>query len=189
MYRPSPHAAVLVTTILLLLFVVASSAVSQTTTVTDTVTLSFAEAGGIAALGLTRVGLSLSVSEEGTIPAPGGRYEVHVVPDGADAGRLRYTVHGQSLDMKIVVRTPDAVDDDALSVSVVTMGEGGGGDCGTAVSGPVYIGAVQRTLITGIGDCYTGTGSTDGALVKYTLHGNPGFSIGDVDVEYTLIAE
>lgn len=92
--------------------------------------------------------------------------------------------------LKITVRTLTQLAAGSMTVSVVgsTAASNGSGERGTAVAGPVVLSRVPQDLIIGIGDCYTGTGTTDGPLVYYALLGNPGFSLGDVLQEYTLTA-
>jgi hypothetical protein len=166
----------------------AGTAAAQTTA-TDTITLSFSETGGMALLGITDVYVDLAASETGVSGMePGQRYTFTVQKGEAKGGRLHYTVHGQSGPLKITVRTLTPIAAGSLTIAVASATTAGAGDGvrGTAVQGAVAVGTTPRDLILDIGDCYTGTGPADGPLLYYTLVGNPGFSLGDVMLEYTL---
>lgn len=166
----------------------ASVSAAGPTTVTDTVSVSFTEAGGISLLGITSAAVQLEANESGVRITPGARYQVTVSGDEANGGRLRYTVHGQQVRMKITVRALTPIEADSMSVQLISdpAASGGEGARGSAAAGTVYLGDGARDLITDIRDCYTGTGALNGPLLRYSLHGDPGFEIGDVELEYTL---
>jgi len=172
-----------------IMILLASGTCLAQTTATDTVTVSFSESDGIALLGITDVYVGLTASETGVSGiVPGQRYTFTVQEGEANGGRLHYTVHGQSSPLKITVRCLSAIATGSLTVAVASSTSAGSGDGvrGTAAPGPVTVGLTPKDLILGIGDCYTGTGTADGPLLYYTLAGNPGFSLGDVMLEYTL---
>lgn len=160
------------------------------TTVSDTVTLVFEELGGIALLGITDAAVHLVAYETGSAMFPGAQYQTDITAGEANGGRLHYTVHGQGDTMKISVESLTAIPPNALTVCIVDFGTvGGDGNRGTVVAGEIAVGAEPHDLLTGIGDCYTGTGDLDGPLVFYRLVDNPGFGMGDVVLRYTLVAE
>ena len=163
------------------------SVVAETTD-TDTVTISFTEPGGLLLLGMTGVNVvSLEAYETYNEILPGEQTSVTVTEGVELGGRLHYTVHGQTGEVKITVKTVTPIVSGTLKVEVISGSWGlGEGATGTAVSGSVIIDSIPREIITQIGDCYTGIGSTDGPRVQYTLYGNPGFDYGTVDVEYII---
>ncbi len=55
----------------------------------------------------------------------------------------------------------------ALTLEAISIS--GNGSCGNPVPGGVYLSRTPQSIITGIGGCYTGTASTDGALISHAL--------------------
>ncbi len=158
------------------------------TTAADTITVAYEEKDGIALLGITDVAVALEASQTGIALIPGERFTAKITEGAKNGGRLHFTVHGLSGSMKLTVRTPTPITAGSFKVAIVAGPNGGEGERGTVVGGQIALSATAANLITGIGDCYTATGLNEGFLVWYSLVGNPGYAMGDVEIEYSLVA-
>ena len=65
------------------------------------------------------------------------------------------------------------------ALKLAVAGLSGNGNTGVAVADGVYLSGAPQNIVTGIGNCYTGTGSTDGVQIGFTL---------DVEDEAKLVA-
>ena len=168
---------------LILLAAVACPLAAQATA-TDTVTIDATQLADIALLDMGAASVQLSATEIGTATVAGRKTDIHINPGEMIGGRIRFTVGGASSTMKLTARVLTTLAAGVFKVSIV--GGPGDGSCGTPASGAVTLGSTPVNLITGIGHCRTGSGSSDGFLVKYSLVGDPGFAVGNVVVEYSL---
>lgn len=83
---------------------------------------------------------------------------------------LRYTTINTTGDFRSVtaIMSVAAPAGTALRVNA-TIGSGGAGTQGSSSGDVTLNNTVAQNIITGIGSCYTGTGATDGANLRYTL--------------------
>ncbi|WP_320130605.1 hypothetical protein [uncultured Sphaerochaeta sp.] len=134
---------------------------------------------------LSVVSSSASVSTLDTVEPgiePGSKPNHSIAEVTQEGGRLHYSVFAQNGPMDITVMTETGLSSGSLYVEVVpnSVAEG-------VSSGLVEITASPQVILENIGNYYTGTGTSDGPLIRYTLKGDPGFSNGDVDVVFSLV--
>lgn len=159
---------------------------AQQITVTSSITVTFTSPDGMGDLGLSEVPVDLSIQEVYQVVIPGEPYTPAILADSEIGSRLQYSVFKDLQEKRIVVYTSDDIPSGLLYVEVVNGGEPfGTGDAGTAVGGKVNIGSTPQTLISGIGNCFTGITAADGPLLEYTLSDRP---VSDfITVQYALV--
>ena len=148
-------------------------------TAVTTATLIIASAGAAAAVNSASATVEFSVEGIAAIEVTGklsGPLTL-TVPDRGDTSPIsdsstyvRYTSlvrEGETRTITAVISSGTLPSGCALRLEVVGLST----NCsaGAAVPGGVYLSSSPQSLLTGIGNCATGTGSTDGVRIAYEL--------------------
>ena len=113
---------------------------------------------------------------------PGSKPSHSIARVTQEGGRLHYSVFAQDGPMDITVMTESEISPGSLYIEVIPHNVAEG-----VSNGLVEITSSPQVVLENIGNYYTGTGPSDGPLLRYTLKGDPGFSSGDVDVVFSLV--
>lgn len=102
---------------------------------------------------------------------------IFTVPENSEAAPvehantyLRYTSlvpEGKTRMITVAITAGSIPSGCALTLEAINLSCNG--SCGNLVPGGVYLSRTPQSIITGIGGCYTGTASTDGALISHAL--------------------
>ncbi|MEI6873529.1 MAG: hypothetical protein WCL50_00200 [Spirochaetota bacterium] len=172
----------------------AAAAAFAATTVTDTVGTAFSATDGVLMLGIAGEDQAVFTIRRNTDQSVAGARATTVInwEAASDGGYLRYTAHGYTKPLKIMVESPTVgyVPCSISARAFIVNADGSDGSTLGSISGfwyPVLAYAIE--FISGISgtDTWTGTDTHSGVFLHYEIYFDPGVS--SIDVVYSIMEQ